>query len=162
VLEDLGGEPLTWLMDAPMETGSFLRLAIPMVAALGKVHQRGLMHKDIKPANFLATVPTEGVRLTGFGFASRRPGERQPPATPVSIAGTVMYMAPEQTGRMNRPIDSRRDLYSLGITFYQMLTGSLHSRRPIRWNGCTAMLPGSPLRQTSGWRMCRRPFPGSS
>jgi serine/threonine protein kinase len=53
VLEDLGGEPLTWLMDAPMETGSFLRLAIEIVAALGKVHQRGLMHKDIKPANFL-------------------------------------------------------------------------------------------------------------
>jgi serine/threonine protein kinase len=125
VLEDLGGEPPTWLMDAPMETGSFLRLAIPMVAALGKVHQRGLMHKDIKPANFLANRTNGSVRLTGFGFASRRPRERQPPATPESIAGTVMYMAPEQTGRMNRPIDSRSDLYSLGITFYQMLTGSL-------------------------------------
>lgn len=125
VLEDLGGEPLTWLMDAPMETGSFLRLAIQMVAAVGKVHQRGLMHKDIKPANFLVNRTNGSVRLTGFGFASRRPRERQPPATPESIAGTVTYMAPEQTGRMNRSIDSRSDLYSLGITLYQMLTGSL-------------------------------------
>jgi serine/threonine protein kinase len=85
-----------------METGSFLRLAIQIVAALGKVHQRGLMHKDIKPANFLVNRTNGSVRLTGFGFASRRPRERQPPATPESIAGTVTYMAPEQTGRMNR------------------------------------------------------------
>jgi serine/threonine protein kinase len=125
VLEDLGGEPLTWLMDAPKETGSFLRLAIQIVAALGKVHQRGLMHKDIKPANFLVNRTNGSVRLTGFGFASRRPRERQPPATPESIAGTVTYMAPEQTGRMNRSIDSRSDLYSLGVTLYQMVTGSL-------------------------------------
>jgi serine/threonine protein kinase len=123
VLEDLGGEPLTWLMDAPMETGSFLRLAIQIVAALGKVHQRGLMHKDIKPANFLVNRTNGSVRLTGFGFASRRPRERQPPATPESIAGTVTYMA--AAGRMNRSIDSRSDLYSLGVTLYQMVTGSL-------------------------------------
>ena len=63
------------------------------------------------------------MRLTGFGIASRLPRERQSPEPPEVIAGTLAYMAPEQTGRMNRSIDSRSDLYSLGVTFYQMLTG---------------------------------------
>ena len=125
VLEDFAGEPLTWLMDAPMEVGDFLRLAVQIAAALGKVHQSGLVHKDIKPANILVNHSDVSVRFTGFGFASRRPRERQPLAPPDSIAGTIPYMAPEQTGRMNRSIDSRSDLYSLGVTFYQMLTGSL-------------------------------------
>ncbi len=65
------------------------------------------------------------VRLTGFGIATRAPRERQAPAPPESIAGTPAYMAPQQTGRMNRSIDSRSDLYALGMTFYQVLTGSL-------------------------------------
>ncbi|GLR83378.1 hypothetical protein GCM10007857_00880 [Bradyrhizobium iriomotense] len=138
VLEDLGGEPLTWLMDAPMETGSFLRLAIQIAAALSKVHQRGLVHKDIKPANVLVNRSNGSVHLTGFGFASRRPRERQAPATPESIAGTFAYMSPEQTGRMNRSIDSRSDLYSLGVTLYQMVTGSLPftASDPMEWVHC--------------------------
>jgi PAS domain S-box-containing protein len=125
VLEDLGGEPLTWLIGAPMEIGCFLRLAIQIAAALAQVHQRSLVHKDIKPANILVNRTNGKVRLTGFGLASRYPRERQSPAPPESIAGTLAYMAPEQTGRMNRSIDSRSDLYSLGVTLYQMLTGSL-------------------------------------
>jgi predicted ATPase len=81
---------------------------------------------------------TGEVRLTGFGFASRRPRERQSPAPPESIAGTLAYMAPEQTGRMNRSIDSRSDLYSLGVTLYQMLTGSLPftASDPMEWVHC--------------------------
>ena len=91
------------------------------------------------------------MRLTGFGIASRLPRERQAPEPPEVIAGTLAYMAPEQTGRMNRSIDSRSDLYALGVTFYQMLTGSLcRSRRPIRWNGCTATSPDSRCRPASG------------
>ena len=125
VLEDFGGEPLTCLMDKPIETGNFLRLAIEIAAAVGKVHQRGFVHKDIKPANILVNRTNGSVRLTGFGFASRRPRERQSLVSPDSIAGTLPYMAPEQTGRMNRSINSRSDLYSLGVTLYQMLTGSL-------------------------------------
>lgn len=138
VLEDLGGEPLTWLLGAPMEVTAFLRLAIEIAATLGKVHQRGLVHKDVKPANILVDRSTGKARLTGFGFASRRPRERQSPAPPESIAGTLAYMAPEQTGRMNRSIDSRTDLYALGVTLYQMLTGVLPftASDPMEWVHC--------------------------
>ena len=125
VLEDPGGEPLSWLVGSPMEIGSFLRLAVQIAATVGKVHQHGLVHKDINPANILLNRSNGEVRLTGFGFASRRVRERQSPAPPEQIAGTLAYMAPEQTGRMNRSIDSRSDLYSIGVTLYQMLTGSL-------------------------------------
>src|SRR5262249_43110224 len=125
VLEDPGGVPLERLLGAPMEAGSFLRVAIAVAAALGKLHQRGLVHKDIKPANIMFNEPTGEVRLTGFGIASRFARERQSPHPPETIVGTLAYMAPEQTGRMNRSIDSRSDLYALGITFYQMLTGAL-------------------------------------
>ena len=125
LLEDPGGEPLERLIGAPMETGRFLRLAIGIVAALGKAHQRGLVHKDVKPANILANCPDGRTRLTGFGIASRLPRERQAPEPPAVIAGTLAYMAPEQTGRMNRSIDSRSDLYALGVTLYEMVTGTL-------------------------------------
>src|SRR5215470_16673003 len=125
VLDDLGGEPLDRLLGEPMEVGRFLRLAIAVTSALGKLHQRGLVHKDIKPANILLNEATGKVRLTGFGIASRFARERQAPEPPDTIAGTLAYMAPEQTGRMNRSIDSRCDLYALGVTFYQMLTGAL-------------------------------------
>src|SRR5207302_252264 len=77
------------------------------------------------PANILENRTTGEVKLTGFGIASRLSRERRSPEPPETIAGTLAYMAPEQTGRMNRSIDSRSDLYSLGVTLYQMLTGSL-------------------------------------
>ncbi|WP_246257755.1 trifunctional serine/threonine-protein kinase/ATP-binding protein/sensor histidine kinase [Pararobbsia alpina] len=137
LLEDPGGEPLAGLLAAPLEVGRFLRLGISIAAALRKVHQRGLIHKDLKPANILVNANGE-VRLTGFGIASRLPRERQAPEPPETIAGTLAYMAPEQTGRMNRSIDARSDLYALGITFYQMLTGSLPftAADPMDWVHC--------------------------
>src|SRR3984893_5626932 len=121
-----------------MEVGRFLRLASQIAAALGRVHQRGLVHKDVKPANILVNRASGEVRFTGFGIASRRPRERQSPAPPEQIAGTLAYMAPEQTGRMNRSIDSRSDLYALGVTLYQMLTGSLpfNASDPMEWVHC--------------------------
>src|SRR5580704_5053789 len=125
LLEDTGSEPLHRLLGAPVEVRSFLRLAIAIAAALTQVHRRGLVHKDIKPANILVNRTTGAVKLTGFGIASRLPRERQAPAPPEAIVGTLAYMAPEQTGRMNRSIDARSDLYAMGVTFYQMLTGSL-------------------------------------
>ena len=128
VLKDPGGEPLDRVLERgqgqPLDLTRVLRIAIGLAAALGDVHRRGLIHKDIKPANMF--VDDDGhVWLTGFGIASRLPRERQAPAPPESIAGTLAYMAPEQTGRMNRSIDARSDLYSVGITLYQMLTGAL-------------------------------------
>src|SRR5262249_29820374 len=104
----------------------------------GKLHQRGLVHKDIKPANILVNETTGEVRLTGFGIASRFRRERQSPQPPETIAGTLAYMAPEQTGRMNRSIDSRSDLYALGVTFYQMLTSvwPFTAADPVEWAHC--------------------------
>lgn len=125
VVNYTGGEPLDRLVRQPMEIGQFLRVSVALSGAVGKLHGRGLIHKDIKPANILVDSATRRVLLTGFGVASRLPRERQPLELPEFIAGTLAYMAPEQTGRVNRSIDSRSDLYSLGVTFYEMLTGSL-------------------------------------
>src|SRR6266404_1026553 len=138
VLEDTRSEPLDRLLGAPMEVRSLLHLAIAITAALTQVHRRGLVHKDIKPANILVNRATGEVKLTGFGIASRLPRERQAPAPPESIAGTLAYMAPEQTGRMNRSIDSRSDLYAFGVMLYQMLTGSLPftAANPMEWVHC--------------------------
>jgi serine/threonine protein kinase len=125
VLEDPGGTPLDRLLGRPMEVSHFLRIAIPLAGALRHVHEGGLIHKDIKPANILVNGATGAVKLTGFGIASRLARERQAPEPPETIAGTLAYMAPEQTGRMNRSVDSRSDLYALGVTFYELLTGAL-------------------------------------
>jgi PAS domain S-box-containing protein len=147
LLEDPGSEPLGRLLGAPLELGRFLRFAIGITSALGKVHQRGLIHKDLKPAHILVNCTDGQVRLTGFGLTSRLPRERQAPAPPETIGGTLAYMAPEQTGRMNRSIDSRSDLYALGVTLYQMLTGALPftASDPMEWVHChIARKPASP------------------
>jgi PAS domain S-box-containing protein len=130
VLEDPGGEPLDRLLGSPMEVGMFLRLAIGIAMALAKVHQRGLIHKDLKPGHILVDRASAEVWLTGFGIASRLPREHPAPEPPEVIAGTLAYMAPEQTGRMNRSVDARSDLYALGVTFYQLLTGHLPFTAP--------------------------------
>ncbi|MBV9643763.1 MAG: AAA family ATPase [Verrucomicrobia bacterium] len=138
VLEDPGGETLDGLIGQPMDLDRFLLLAINLAAALGKLHRRGLIHKDIKPANVLIDSVSNKVWFTGFGIASRLLRERQGTGPPETIAGTLAYMAPEQTGRMNRSIDSRSDLYSLGVTLYQMLTGLLpfQASDPMEWVHC--------------------------
>jgi PAS domain S-box-containing protein len=153
ILEDPGGEPLDRFLGQPMEITRFLRLAVGLTAVLGKLHKQGLIHKDIKPANILVNSATGAIWLTGFGIASRLPRERQSPEPPEVIAGTLAYMAPEQTGRMNRSIDSRSDLYSLGITFYELLTGALPfgASDPMEWVHChIARQPVAPDEQFAG------------
>ena len=139
ILEDQHGDPLDRVLErASMDLVLFLKLAVGLAAALGEVHRRGIIHKNVKPAHVLVNLATGQVWLTGFGIASRLPRERQTPAPPEAIAGTLAYMAPEQTGRMNRSIDCRSDLYSLGVTLYQLLTGSLpfNAAEPIEWVHC--------------------------
>jgi predicted ATPase len=146
-LEDPGGDTLEKSLSGPMETTQFLRVAIGLATALGGLHSRGLIHKDVKPANALVSPPTGQIRLMAFGIASRLPRERQAPHAPETIAGTLAYMAPEQTGRMNRSIDARSDLYALGITLYEMLAGSLPFTAvdPMEWVHChIARQPMSP------------------
>jgi PAS domain S-box-containing protein len=138
VLEDPGGMPLDGLLGEPLDVALWLRVAISLTAAIDSLHQRNLIHKDIKPANVLVKSTAVQCWLTGFGIASQLPRERQSPEPPEVIAGTLAYMAPEQTGRMNRSVDSRSDLYSLGVTLYEMLTGSLPfmASNPTEWVHC--------------------------
>jgi serine/threonine protein kinase len=125
VVEYVGGEPLDRLVGEPMEIERFLRLAVTLSAAIGGLHGRRLIHKDINPRNVIVDSAAGQVWLTGFGIASRLLRERQAPEHPQVIAGTLAYMAPEQTGRMNRSVDARSDLYALGVTLYQLVTGTL-------------------------------------
>src|SRR4051812_38737413 len=153
LLEDPGGEPLARLLGHPMEPASFLRVAIGLAAALGRLHECGLIHKDLKPANVLVRGTIGDVWLTGFGVASRIPRERPAPEPPDIIAGTLAYMAPEQTGRMNRSVDSRSDLYSLGVTYYEMLTGALPftASDSMEWVHChIARQPVPPRERVAG------------
>ncbi|APR77913.1 Signal transduction histidine kinase CheA [Minicystis rosea] len=123
VLADPGGEVLSRLVGRPWEMTAFLRVAIGLGIALDRVHDRGLTHKDIRPANVLVDTKAGSVWLTGFGIALRSLREQQHAGTPLP-SGSLAYMAPEQTGRMNRSIDARSDLYSYGITLYELLTGA--------------------------------------
>ena len=153
VLEDPGGIPLDELLGQAPDVGSSLRRAISLATVIGHLHRRRLIHKDIKPANVLVNPATDKTWLMGFGIASRLPRERQSPDPPEFIAGTLAYMAPEQTGRMNRSTDSRSDLYSYGVTLYEMLTGLLPfaASDSMEWVHChVARRPMPPDQRTEG------------
>ena len=149
VLEAPGGR-VDRLIVPTADVVKFLRLAVNLSVALRRLHECGLIHKDIKPANILVSPVDDQVWLTGFGIASRLARERHSPAPPELISGTLAYMAPEQTGRMNRSVDARSDLYALGVTFYEMLTGVLPfaASDPMEWIHChIARQPASPSDQ---------------
>ena len=153
VLEDPGGELLEGLLGQPMAVEPFLHLALGLVAAIAGMHQLGFIHKDLKPAHILVDRASGAVHLTGFGIASRLPRQRQAADPPAVIAGTLAYMAPEQTGRMNRSIDARSDLYAVGVTLYQMLTGTLPftATEPMEWVHChIARRPVPPFERLPG------------
>jgi predicted ATPase/C4-dicarboxylate-specific signal transduction histidine kinase len=153
LLETPDSEPLDRLAIPTRDVGRFLRLAVSLSDALGRLHERGLIHKDIKPGNILVNAAADRIWLTGFGIASRFPREKQSPDPPELIAGTLAYMAPEQTGRTNRSTDSRSDLYATGITLYQMLTGALPftANDPMEWIHChIARQPAPPVDRVPG------------
>ena len=126
--------------------------ALGIVKALSGFHARGLVHRDVRPGNILVNAATGDAWLMGFGLTSRLPRQHQSLEAPEVIAGTLEYMAPEQTGRMNRSIDSRSDLYSLGVTLYEMLVGArpFTASDPMEWVHChLARKPVAPSEQVS-------------
>ena len=145
VLEDAGGDLLEGMLARPLELTRFLPIAVALAAALRQVHQHGLVHRDIRPANVFVDADAN-VHLTGFGMASRLPRECQAPTPPDIVRAAFAYMSPEQTGRMNRSIDARSDLYSLGVTLYEMITGSLpfSASDPMEWIHCHIARPAAP------------------
>ena len=124
----------------------FLSIAIQIVSTLDCLIRRRVIHKDIKPANILINPTTKEVKLIDFSIASLLPRETQTLTSPNVLEGTLAYLSPEQTGRMNRGIDYRSDFYSLGVTFFELLTGQLpfSSEDPMELVHChIAKLPPS-------------------
>jgi len=128
VFEDDHGDSLRELLAAQSystEKGflTFLGIALQLARSLGDLHEHRIIHKDIKPANIIVNLTTNQVKITDLSIASRLTFENQALTNPNQIEGTLLYMSPEQTGRMNRIIDYHTDFYSLGVVFYEMLIG---------------------------------------
>ncbi len=146
-LEDFHGESLERIAGKPMPIGAFLRLAAQVARVVADIHGRGLIHKDLKPSNILVNHDTHEIRIADFCIASRIAREQTITRPARLIEGSLPYVSPEQTGRMNRAIDSRSDLYTLGVTFYQLLTGRLpfEASDAIGWVHCHVARKPAPL-----------------
>ncbi|WP_414588224.1 PAS domain S-box protein [Scytonema sp. PCC 10023] len=130
LLEDFGGESIErWMHKqpnfCPIPLSNFLRLAIDITDILGRIHAAGVIHKDINPSNIVLNPNTGVVKIIDFGIATRFNRTNPTFKSPHVLEGTLAYLSPEQTGRMNRWLDYRTDFYSLGVTFYELLTGQL-------------------------------------
>ena len=126
IMEDFGGVSLKKYIDYEcLNISDFLMIAIQITDVLHQLYQNKVIHKDIKPANILINPDTKEVKLIDFSIASLLPKETQKLQNPNVLEGTLAYLSPEQTGRMNRGIDYRSDFYALGVTFYELLTGKL-------------------------------------
>ena len=126
VLEDFGGESLDrHLGRTRLSLADTLGIAIHAAAALRDVHAAGIIHKDVTPSNIVYNAATGQARLIDFDVATAWRTERHGLVSPTTLEGTLRYMAPEQTGRMNRIVDSRADLYAFGVTLFELLTGRL-------------------------------------
>ncbi len=125
-LEDFGGQSLAQLIKLrPLRITEFLPIAIKLVETLGEVHQRQVIHKDINPSNLVYNPKTGQVKIIDFGISSDLSREKAALTLSKELRGTLAYISPEQTGRMNRIMDYRTDFYSLGATFYELLTEQL-------------------------------------
>ena len=125
VLEDFGGESLAKLkQQSLLKTGlaEFLRLGLQIVDSLGEIHRHGVIHKNLNPANITWNPDSGQLKIIDFSIAAVLPRERVKLTSAHALEGDLVYISPEQTGRMNRTLDYRTDFYSLGVTFYELLT----------------------------------------
>ncbi|WP_224247051.1 trifunctional serine/threonine-protein kinase/ATP-binding protein/sensor histidine kinase [Hyalangium gracile] len=122
LLERVQGETLSEVVGRPLEVTLFLSVALSLASTLAEIHNRNVIHKDIKPSNIILE-PSGEARLIDFGVATLQKVEHLAASPGHLIEGTLAYMSPEQTGRMNRAVDYRTDFYSLGVTLYELLTG---------------------------------------
>lgn len=126
IFEDFGGDSLQLLLHHhPLTLAEFLDIAIQITDGLNQIHAANIIHKDINPSNIVYNPQTGKIKLIDFGIASVLSRENPTLQNPNVIEGTLAYISPEQTGRMNRYVDYRTDFYSLGVTLYELLTGNL-------------------------------------
>ncbi|MBD1827876.1 AAA family ATPase [Microcoleus vaginatus GB1-A2] len=125
-VEDFGGESLKiWMQQRSFTLEECLLLAIATTETLGQIHSANIIHKDINPSNIVFNPATGQIKLIDFGISTQLRRERPSLKNPNILEGTLAYISPEQTGRMNRALDYRTDFYSLGVTFYELLTAKL-------------------------------------
>jgi predicted ATPase/signal transduction histidine kinase len=153
LLDDFGGVPLRRQLGAPTEIGHFLRLALAISEELADLHAGRVVHRDLRPDNILVNPLTGQVRIVAG--APSAPGSTGAAETVRLLPGSLPYVSPEQTGHGSRPVDARSDLYSLGISCFEMLTGRLpfHATDPVDWVHChvasrppmpSSLVPGIP------------------
>jgi predicted ATPase/serine phosphatase RsbU (regulator of sigma subunit)/tRNA A-37 threonylcarbamoyl transferase component Bud32 len=137
ILEDFGGLSLKqFLANQTIHFNTFLSIAIQIADSLANIHAANIIHKDINPSNIVWEPVSQQLKIIDFGIASRLPRENPTLTNPEQLEGTLAYLSPEQTGRINRSIDYRTDLYSLGVTFYELLTGVV----PFRVNNAMELV----------------------
>jgi predicted ATPase len=143
VLEDTGALPVRSLRGSvPMELAQFFHVALQITAILAELHRNDVIHGNLQPGSLFVHTVTHGVWLEDFTRATRGTGETKAPSL---LPGILAYSSPEQTGRMNRAIDHRTDLYSLGVTFYELLTGERPFRSPDALELIHAHIAQSPV-----------------
>jgi predicted ATPase/signal transduction histidine kinase/tRNA A-37 threonylcarbamoyl transferase component Bud32 len=124
VFEDFGATSLNSLFyNQHLDLKTFLKIAINICEVLWKIHINNIIHKDINPSNIVFNTETGQLKIIDFGISTRLSHEKMTSENASILEGTLAYMSPEQTGRMNRAVDYRTDFYSLGLTFYELLTG---------------------------------------
>jgi PAS domain S-box-containing protein len=129
VMEDIGGQSLARILAAsPLSFESALVLAVSLADTVALINRQHIIHKNINPSNIVCKPGTGQINLIDFELSDEAPERNMAPQPPAALEGTLAYISPEQTGRMNRPVDYRTDFYSLGVTFYQMVTGRLPFR----------------------------------
>jgi len=154
---DLGGEPLGKLLNRPIDIGAFFKLALSVTETLSQIHALGVIHKDINPNNILTLPDFSKAWLIDFSIASKTQREVQVVKPAQHLEGTLQYLPPEQSGRINRTLDYRADYYSLGITFFEILTG----QRPFHSEDIMELLHAHMVTPLPDLNLLRKDLPKS-